>query len=393
MSTQAVNIHPEAISTEMVNGLMDMLFRSAEINVHQHSQMMKSLDAIMRIQKRFNITMMPTYLLLKFILFVILLLKEKGCKEMLKVLKIPSEEEARKLFKVIVQKNNLGEGDIMLFYKSGEKLYGDFLHLMGLFGDTVKALDYPLRERFGIREMSSVSGINFNDRSEEELKDIQCVITASFKEKICFEPPFKYVEDERGEDAELYWQGRKEQIRSYVLRDTYHWLELETNCEYCSFVFIVNTSGFSVSLTMNDIRRNCEEKLTEKDWCRFVIEKDKLLRWNKEYILYLSDIDLSMDKFIDGKEVKPWKNSINYKVDLQFCDLDEDGESLDISESSDEEKKVGLERIDEGDEGDEGEEESLDESKVKLINACDRDVQFILLDRVRKVPMLFGKLI
>lgn len=376
MSTQTVNIHPEAVSTEMVNEIMDMLFHSAEMNVRQHSQIMKSLDAIIRIQKRFNVTMMPTYLFFKLILFVTLLLKNDGCKDMLKVLKIPSEEKARKLFKIIVQKNNLGEGDIKLFYNSGERLYGDFLHLMKLFGDTVKAIDYPLRKRFGIREMSSVSGINFNDRSEEELRDMQCVITASFKERVSFEPPFKYVDDERGEDAELYWQGRKEQIRSYVLRDTYHWLELETNCEYCSFVFIVHTSGTSIPLTMNDIRRNCEEKLTERDWCRFVIEENKLLRCNKEYILYLSDLDLSMDKFIDDKEVKPWKNSINYKVNLQFCDLDEGGDS-------------GYE---EGGESSE-EEESFDESKVKLIDACDRDVQFILLDRMRKVPMLFGKLI
>lgn len=376
MNFQAVNIHSETIPTEIINGIMDMLAGSAGISDRHTSQMIKSLDAIMRIQKRFNITIMPTYLILKLLCFINLLLKDDGCKEMLKVLKIPSEEKAKKLFKVIVQKNNLGEGDIMLFYNSGERLYGDFLHLMKLFGDTVKAIDYPLHERFGIREMSSVSGINFNNRSEEELEDIQCMITASFKEKICFEPPFKYVENERGEDAKLYWQGRREQIRSYVLRDTYHWLELDTTCEYCSFVFIVSTGGISVPLTMNDIIRNCDEKLTETDLCHFVIEEERFLGWNKEYILYLSDINLDMDKFINDKEVKPWKNSINYNIDIEFGDAGEGGDS-------------GYE---EGGESSEGESKCVDESNVKVIDACDKYVQFILLDRVRKVPMLFGKL-
>lgn len=361
MNTEFLSIRSENIPTEMINGIMEMLAPRSEIS--HTSQMIKSLDAIIRIQKRFNITMMPTYLIMKLLLFIALLLKEEGCKDMLKVLKIPTEEEARKLFKIIVQKNNLGEGDIMFFYKSDEKLYGDFLHLIGLFGDTVKALDYPLNERFGIREMASVSGINFNDRSEEELNDIQCMITASFKKRISFQQPFKYLEDEKGDNAKLYWQDRREMIRSYVLRDTYHWLELETNCEECSFVFIVNTSGASVPLTMNNIRRNCEEKLTERDFCRFVIERDRLLEWNKEYILYLSDLNLDMDKFIDGKEIKPWRNSINYKINLQFDNIDE------------------------------GEDSDYEESKIKIIDACNRDVQFMLLDKARKVPMLFAKLI
>ena len=366
MNTQTVNINYNNISNEMINNIINMLFISSS---DHNSQIIKSLDVIIKIQKRFNITMMPTYLILKLMLIISVLQQNNESKDILKILQIDNENEARKLFKEIVQKNNLGEGNIIFFYKSGDKLYNDFLHLIGLFGNTFKALNYPLHDRYGIQEMSSICGINFNYLSNDELKDIQCVITTSFKEKICFKPSFKYIENESDDVAKLYWQGNKDQIRSYILHDTYHWLEIDTYNENYSFVFIVSTDETFIPLSMNNIIKNCEEKLIEKNWCRFVIEKNKFLKFKNDYILYISDLDLSMDKFIDKKNIKPIKNGINYNIDLEFCNIDE-------KEDEKEDKK-----------------EDLDESNIKIINACNKNIQFILLNKTHKIPLLFGKLI
>lgn len=357
MNIQATN----NTTQEMMDSIMQMLAGSVGIGTLYNSQMMKSLDAIMAIQRRFNITAMPSYLILKLMLLTSLLIKDDGCKEFLKVLKIPDESDARKLIKIIVEKNNLGEGDIKLFYNEGERLFSDFIHLIGLFHSGMSTLSYPLRERVGVREMSRESCIDFDNRSMEELGDINCMITGLFKEKVSFQKPFRYVEDETREDVEIFWIGKKEEVVSYVLRDTYHWLELKTNCEYCNFVFIVDTNGVESPLTMTSIRKNCEEKMEGSEWCRFIIEAEKLSGWSKNYILYLSDMELEMDKFIEGKEVKPWRNSINYRVDIDFGEIMKGGEA------------------------------DVEANSTKTIDACGKNVRFILLDRVRKVPMLFGK--
>lgn len=365
-----MNIHTnfETYPTDMLNGIIGMLNQSFNINGRHNSQMMKSLDAIIRIQNRYNISIMPTYLVLKLLLLVSLFIKDESCNELLNLLKIYDKSEARKLIKIIIQRSEIEDGDIKLFYKSGEKLFEDFLHLMKLFKDTdsVKAIDLPLKERSDVHEMSNVSGIDFNNISMNELRDLNCMITAIFKQRVKFKKPFQYVSDKRGEDAKVYWLGKKEEVLSYVLRDTYHWLELKTDCEYYSFVFIVDTSGSSTPFTMSSIKKNCEKKLVERDWCSFMIESDKLYGWEKSFVLYLSDLDLEMDKFIDSKKVKPWRNSINYKVDIEFDDICEDV-------------------VDSG-------EICLNESTVKMIDACDRNVRFMLLDKVHNVPILFGKL-
>lgn len=374
----------ETANSEAIDRLINIFSNSNIFNRIEQTQMMKTVDAIMNIQRRFNITMMPIYLILKFMMIITLILKEDASKDLLKILKLPDEKETRKLFKKIVRNKQLEEGDIMLFYKSGEdmKLYGDFLHLISLFDDSVKTIGYPLNKRCGISEVSSISGINFNSRIDDldQLNEIDTIFVASLEKKIVFDKPFKNLGvgvssgsssgssfGSSSDSDKIYWQGNKDDIRSYVLRDTYHWIELNTKSDSYSFVFIIDTSSSSISLTMHNIVMNCQNNLTEFDECRFIIEKDKLSDFEKNYILYFSDLDLSIDKFIDHKIIKPWKNSINYKIDIEF-----DG-FIDGDEFCDEKE----------------EDRSED---IKIIDGCDKNIRFIILDKVHKIPLLFGSL-
>lgn len=363
----------ETANSEAIDRLINIFSNSNIFNRIEQTQMMKTVDAIMNIQRRFNITMMPTYLILKFMMIITLILKEDASEDLLKILKLPDEKETRKLFKDIVRNKQLEEGDIMLFYRSGEdmKLYGDFLHLISLFDDSVKTIGYPLNKRCGISEVSSISGIDFNSRIDDldQLNEIDTIFVASLEKKIVFDKSFKNLGVEVGvgvgvSSDKIYWQGKKDDIRSYVLRDTYHWLELNTKSDSYSFVFIIDTSSSSISLTMHNIVMNCQNNLTEFDECRFIIEKDKLSDFEKNYILYFSDLDLSIDKFIDHKIIKPWKNSINYKIDIEFGEFDEFSD---------------------------GEEEGK-EDDIKIIDGCDKNIRFIILDKVHKIPLLFGSL-